>query len=144
MSMLPRGARVFISCVLVLAALAELAAVLWMGESVDWLQLGFLAALYVATESLLMRGSRDNAGIALSSIPAMAALPLVGGEIVTSDFSRIRRAHGPAARIDRNLPPVRREVSSAARPFDAHCRLDGGDVRNRLLHAAPCEASRHQ
>jgi HD-GYP domain-containing protein (c-di-GMP phosphodiesterase class II) len=92
---LARGARAFITAVVAAAVACVLSAVFVLSSTVDWRQVLVLAALYVATESFILRGSRDMAAIALGSIVSMAALPLVGarGAIVLAGLA-VFAAHG--------------------------------------------------
>lgn len=78
MSSLPMRARLFIAS-LVAVAVPMVAASVWLGwGSFSWLDLVLLAALYVLSDSLQARGLRDTMSIALGSISALAALPLIG------------------------------------------------------------------
>ncbi len=76
---LPMKARLFIVG-LTLLAIPLIALSVWFGrDTFDWLDLAFLAALYIISDSLQAKGSRDSMTIALGSISALAALPLIGG-----------------------------------------------------------------
>jgi hypothetical protein len=78
MSPLPIKARVFIALVIA-AAVPLVVGSVWLGsDTFNWLDLLLLAALYVVSDSIGARGSRDSAMIALGSISALAALPLIG------------------------------------------------------------------
>lgn len=79
MDPLPSKARFFITA-LAMAALALLVVSVVRGASTYRLfDLVCLAALYVISDSIGARGTRDTATIALGSVSAMAALPLLGG-----------------------------------------------------------------
>lgn len=79
MDPLPSKARFFITA-LAMAALALLVVSVVRGASTYSLfDLVCLAALYVISDSIGARGTRDTATIALGSVSAMAALPLLGG-----------------------------------------------------------------
>ena len=75
---LARGARTYVVLVTTCAALVELCAVFVLRAPVNLLDFVCLLALYILGEALRQRGSRDAAWISLSSIVAMAALPLLG------------------------------------------------------------------
>lgn len=78
MSPLPIRARVFIALVIA-AAVPLVVGSVWRGhDTFNWADLVLLAALYVVSDSIGARGSRDSAMIALGSISALAALPLIG------------------------------------------------------------------
>lgn len=78
MSPLPIRARVFLALVIA-AAVPLVVGSVWLGhDTFSWADLLLLAALYVVSDSIGARGSRDSAMIALGSISALAALPLIG------------------------------------------------------------------
>ncbi len=78
MSPLPIRARVFIA-LLIAAAIPLVVVSVWLGrDTFSWTDLLLLAALYVVSDSIGARGSQDSAMIALGSISALAALPLIG------------------------------------------------------------------
>jgi HD-GYP domain-containing protein (c-di-GMP phosphodiesterase class II) len=75
---LPIRARVFIA-LLIAAAIPLVVGSVWLGrDTFSWTDLLLLAALYVVSDSIGARGSQDSAMIALGSISALAALPLIG------------------------------------------------------------------
>jgi HD-GYP domain-containing protein (c-di-GMP phosphodiesterase class II) len=75
---LPIRARVFIA-LLIAAAIPIVVGSVWLGrDTFSWTDLLLLAALYVVSDSIGARGSQDSAMIALGSISALAALPLIG------------------------------------------------------------------
>ena len=76
---LPMKARVFIGLLCAVSVPLVVVAIIKGNGQFSWLELTLLAALYVISDSLGARGSRDSATIALGSISALAALPLVGG-----------------------------------------------------------------
>jgi len=79
MDPLPLKARLYVVAV-AMSALPLLCLALINGAtSVDVIDLLFLAALYIISDSIGSKGSRDAVTIALGSVSAMAALPLLGG-----------------------------------------------------------------
>jgi len=79
MAALPLKARAFIAG-LVALAIPLVVLSIWLGAGTfRWTDLAWLACLYVVSDSLQARGSRDAMTIALGSISALAALPLIGG-----------------------------------------------------------------
>ena len=79
MGPLPLKARLFIAVVALAAApLPVLAATVGYGTFRN-IDLVGLAVLLIISDSIGSRGSRDTASIALGSVAAMAALPLLGG-----------------------------------------------------------------
>ncbi|MEP6761135.1 MAG: HD-GYP domain-containing protein [Sporichthyaceae bacterium] len=79
MSTLPLRARLFIAVVALVAAPLPVVAVVAGYSTFSMVDLVTLALLLVLSSSLTSRGSRDDASIALGSVAAMAALPLLGG-----------------------------------------------------------------
>ncbi len=80
MTHLPTRAWVFIVLVISLSVPLVVGAV-WTGVSdFRWVDLVGLALLYIISDSFGARGSRDSMTIALGSISALAALPLLGGQ----------------------------------------------------------------
>ena len=128
MQELARGARAYIVAVVTAAIVCVLSAAFFVTAPVNWLQVGLLAALYVATESFILRGSRDTAAIALGSIVSMAALPLVGprGAIVLAALA-VFAAHGErfVKRVF-NAAQITLSVSAAA---VVYVLLDGTQIR---------------
>jgi hypothetical protein len=79
MTHLPARAWAFIALVISLSVPLVGGAV-WFGLSTfDGVDLVMLALLYIVSDSIGARGSRDSMTIALGSISALASLPLLGG-----------------------------------------------------------------
>jgi HD-GYP domain-containing protein (c-di-GMP phosphodiesterase class II) len=92
MRALPLLARVYIASVVVAACvLIGLAAVSLPGSLLD--EVVVLGALYLLSESLSARGSRDRLTISLGSVVILAAIPLVGvwGVILVAPMSAFAR-----------------------------------------------------
>jgi HD-GYP domain-containing protein (c-di-GMP phosphodiesterase class II) len=78
MPTLPTKARVFLAVVIGVSVPLVWGAV-WFGASTfNWLDLAMLALLYIVSDSIGAKGSRDSMTIALGSISALASLPLLG------------------------------------------------------------------
>jgi len=97
MGPLPRRARLFVAAVALAAVPIPVIAVRQGWGDFDLVKLISLALLFVLTDSIGTRGSRDSATIALGSVAAMAALPLVGawGAIVLACASVFVLDHEP-------------------------------------------------
>lgn len=77
MTRLPLAARLYVACVVLAASVLAIYAILNLPSShID--EVVVLAALYVVSESLSARGSRDLLSISLGSVAALASIPLVG------------------------------------------------------------------
>ena len=79
MEPLPVKARLFITAVACAAAPLPVVALIIGYPTLSAVDLVGLAVLLVISDSIGSRGSRDAASIALGSVAAMAALPLLGG-----------------------------------------------------------------
>ena len=76
---LPARAWTFIALVIGLSVLLVAGAVYFGASTFSWVNLVMLALLYIVSDSIGARGSRDSMTIALGSISALASLPLLGG-----------------------------------------------------------------
>jgi hypothetical protein len=79
MDPLPLKARLYVIAVGALALPLLAFAIVRGWSSISVVDLAFLAVLYVISDSIGAKGSRDTVTIALGSVSAMAALPLLGG-----------------------------------------------------------------
>jgi hypothetical protein len=78
MEPLPIKARIYVATVTALALPLLLLAMFKGLATVDLVSLISLAVLYIISDSIGSKGSRDAVTIALGSVSAMAALPLIG------------------------------------------------------------------
>jgi hypothetical protein len=78
MEPLPFKARLYVAAVTALALPVLLLALIKGLSTVDVVSLISLSVLYIISDSIGSRGSRDAVTIALGSVSAMAALPLLG------------------------------------------------------------------
>jgi len=103
MSELSIGARLYVVAVVALGGVLLVMAVLTLPTGrVD--EVLILAALYVVSSSLSARGSRDMLSIALGSVVALAAIPLVGtwGAVLVAlaaSLARDPQSRGPVKRL---------------------------------------------
>ncbi len=78
MQQLPFGARLYVAVVVAGAIVLAAVSVVMLPRD-HWDEVLFLALLYVVSQSLSARGTRDLLSVSLGSVTALAAIPLVGG-----------------------------------------------------------------
>ncbi len=76
---LPARAWAFIALVIGVSVPLVVGAVIFGASTFTWPDLVMLALLYIVSDSIGARGTRDSMTIALGSISALASLPLLGG-----------------------------------------------------------------
>ena len=78
MQQLPFGARLYVAVVVASAIVLAAVSVVLLPRD-RWDEVLFLALLYVVSQSLSARGTRDLLSVSLGSVTALAAIPRVGG-----------------------------------------------------------------
>src|SRR5215210_32913 len=127
MRAMPAAARLYVACVLTAASAVILISLTQLRrDRVD--EVLVLAVLYIITESLSARGSRDMLSISLGSVTALAAIPLVGvwGAVLvawTAAFAVVPQSKGLVKRLFNGA-----QLALSAGAAGAAYHAAGGDV----------------
>jgi hypothetical protein len=128
MEPLPHVARIYVAAVVAAAAPLPALAIYFGAHQIDVIDLAALGLLLVLVDSRGTRGSRDLVTIALGSVIAMAALPLVGvwGAILLASLSLFDFDRQPLVKRLFNCASMVLATGASALVFSA---LGGTEIR---------------
>ena len=130
MDPLPIKARLYVATVTALALPLLLLAMVRGLATVDLVSLVSLAVLYIISDSIGSKGSRDGVTIALGSVSAMAALPLLGawGTIILACSTALATDSRPLVKRLFNTAQLILAAGASAAAFEL---LGGSAINDR-------------